>query len=195
MANRREEIVAREPIVVWVAAARKRGDATRPHLEWLEVSEAERPDYLTLTCTDGRRLHQATLPHYRVPMQTFGLYYVHKASGKQAVLQRIEEADRTRWVNWRRLLPAWEAAGEDLPDGIHFYEKKGASGVSIGRFLCSYGKATGNIINADLVRDLWIEGGRFDARTKPGADSPVVFREALAPVTLTALIMPLTTGC
>ena len=59
--------------LVWVAAARKRNDPTRPMMECMRV-EAEEPvpvfseaEYYRVTCTDGRRLHQARLPATFMP--------------------------------------------------------------------------------------------------------------------------------
>ena len=193
-----EPFDVREPAVVWVAAARRRIDVNRPAMELMQVSRAERKGDLTITCTDGRRLHQASLPDYRLPleMRDPGLFYVKKASGKVAVLQRVEP-DRLdtgrngepKWMNWRRIMPDWDTASK-LDAGLHFYEKKNSCGVVLGRFLCGFGKQTrGGMLDADLVRDLWFDGACFDARR--ARNGAVMFREDVAPVRLQAVVMPL----
>ena len=183
--------------LVWVAAARKRNDPTRPMMECMRV-EAEEPvpvfseaEYYRVTCTDGRRLHQARLPAtfmpqcMRVDAATFKV--LSATTKRLSVIMGKYGGD---WINWKRLMPEWEDAGEVLPAGLTFYDKKGTSGPAIGRFLRSYSLQTGNAMNADLIRDLWADKVAFDVRTKPG-EGPAVFRNVNGRVTLTAMVMPL----
>ena len=188
-------VVRGEPAIVWVAAARRRNDPTRPRLAMMKIEPADdsqewdRPYYVT--CCDTTRMHQAKLPAYRLPEalteHASALFAVEKASGGEVHLRPV--VGTTKWVDWRRLMPDWTAAGAALP-GIYFYEPKARCGVALGRFMQGYVKQTGNTLNIDLLRDLHIKGVSFEARCAGGA-APVMFHHVDGRVTLRALLMPL----
>lgn len=180
-------LVSAYPAIAWVAAARSR-DVTRRHLQWLQVS-ADGDDFRLLTALDGRRLHQARLPTYRLPAgMTPGLYDVLSArAARETTLRR--RADSADWVNWRKLIPDWDAAGDPI-GFLPFYHPRARCGAEIGWLLRDYAAITGGALNVDLLRDLWIRGVTFEARARDGL-TELVLRHELGRERLTALVMPL----
>ena len=174
-------VVRGEPAIVWVAQARLRNDPTRPYLAYIKVEATDERDtawdrQYAVSATDPKRLHQALMPAYRLPdaltEHASALFAVEKASAGEVHLRPV--VGTTKWVDWRRLMPDWTAAGAALP-GIYFYEPKARCGVALGRFMQGYVKQTGNTLNIDLLRDLHIKGVSFEARCAGGA-APVMLQ-------------------
>ena len=185
-------IVTTDPAIAWVATARYRDAATRQRLTWLQVAHDDDRDYRRLTCTDPYRLHQARLPIYRLPeaLRDPGLFDVHRATMRETTLQRrMDDPADLDWVNWRRLIPDWDAAGEQI-GFLSFHAPRHRCGAAIGWLLRNYGAATGAALDADLIRDLWCRGVTFEARSR-GAGAELMLQHELGRERLTALVMPL----